>query len=180
MGRETAVSERHGAGDTDAATTRDEGFTWFFRAEFRSVARTAYVILRDAARAEDVAQDAFTQLYVHWRKVSGYERPETWVRRVAIRSAVKMRQRDRMRQMLERKTEPHDEGPHGHDVDLMQAIGLLSPQQRAAVALFYFEDRPTPEIAAILGCSESTAKVHLFKARKHLAAVLGEEDLDGV
>jgi RNA polymerase sigma factor (sigma-70 family) len=62
----------------------------------------------------------------------------------------------------------------------MQAIGMLSPQQRAAVALFYFEDRPTPEIAAILGCSESTAKVHLFKARKHLAAVLGEEDLDGV
>jgi DNA-directed RNA polymerase specialized sigma24 family protein len=57
---------------------------------------------------------------------------------------------------------------------------MLSPQQRAAVALFYFEDRPTPEIAAILGCSESTAKVHLFKSRKHLAAVLGEEDLDGV
>jgi RNA polymerase sigma-70 factor (ECF subfamily) len=46
------------------------------------------------------------------------------------------------------------------------------------VALFYLEDRPMAEIAQILGCSKATVKVHLFKARKRLAELLGEEHVD--
>jgi len=180
MEQETIASGRPGTRDHVETLTRDERFTWFFRNEFRSVVRTAYVILHDAARAEDVAQDAFAQVYVHWRKVSRYERPEAWVRKVAIRSALKILRRDRLRQILERKTEPSAEAPHRPSVELIQAIGLLPPQQRAAVALFYLEDRPTSEVAEILCCSESTAKVHLFKARKRLAAMLAEEADDGV
>jgi RNA polymerase sigma-70 factor (ECF subfamily) len=48
------------------------------------------------------------------------------------------------------------------------------------VVLFYYEDRPVSEIATILGCSESTAKVHLHRARKSLARILGEEAADVV
>jgi RNA polymerase sigma factor (sigma-70 family) len=47
--------------------------------------------------------------------------------------------------------------------------------QRAAVVLFYFEDRPVSEVAEILDCSTSTAKVHLHKARKKLAELLTGE-----
>ena len=54
---------------------RTDEYTWFSRTEFRSVVRTAYLVLRDVQRAEDVAQDAFTQLYVHWPKVAPHERP---------------------------------------------------------------------------------------------------------
>jgi RNA polymerase sigma-70 factor (ECF subfamily) len=64
------------------------------------------------------------------------------------------------------------------DLDLIRALKQLPTQQRAAVVLYYFEDRPTAEIAHILGCSESTATVHLHKARKRLAELLGEEALD--
>jgi RNA polymerase sigma-70 factor (ECF subfamily) len=46
--------------------------------------------------------------------------------------------------------------------------------QRAAIVLFYFEDRPVSEIAEILDCAPSTAKVHLHRARKTLAERLGE------
>ena len=141
--------------------------------------RTAYVVLHDGGRAEDVAQEAFAQLYVHWRRVSRYDRPEAWVRRIAIRAAVKMVKRDRMRTTLEHRADPVAEANEAAtmDTDLMRAIRELPPQQRAAVA-FYFEDRPTSELADILGCSESTAKVHLFKARKRLAIALGEEEVD--
>ena len=38
--------------------------------------RTAYFILHDRQRAEDVAQEAFAQLYTHWKKVAGYQRPD--------------------------------------------------------------------------------------------------------
>ncbi len=47
--------------------------------------------------------------------------------------------------------------------------------QRAAIVLFYFEDLPVAEIAHILDCAEPTARVHLHRARKRLAEVLGEE-----
>ena len=61
----------------------------FFRAEFSAVTRTAYLVLHDRDAAEDVAQDAFTQLFRNWTKISAYDRPDVWARRVAIRLAVR-------------------------------------------------------------------------------------------
>jgi len=49
----------------------------------------------------------------------------------------------------------------------------LPRRQAQTVALFYLEDRSTEEIAAILGCAESTVRVHLHRARSTLARDLG-------
>ncbi|MFN2595257.1 MAG: RNA polymerase sigma factor, partial [Actinomycetota bacterium] len=68
--------------------------------------------------------------------------------------------------------------PHPEDIDLMRAIAKLPAAQRAAVVLFYYEDQPTAEVAAILGCSEATARVHLHKARKRLAGLLDRSVID--
>jgi RNA polymerase sigma-70 factor (ECF subfamily) len=155
-------------------TEREAEFTGFFRAEFRSVVQTAYVILHDRQRSEDVSQEAFMQLFVHWPRVSRYERPSAWVRRVAIRLAIRSAKRERARPDLEREAAIETRSPGSPDLDLLRAIKALPPKQRAAVALFYFEDRPTVEIASILDCSESTATVHLHRARKRLAQLLGE------
>ena len=137
--------------------------------------RTAYLILHDRQGAEDVAQQAFTQLLVHWRKVSTYDRPEAWVRRVAIRLAVRGLRRDRLRAVLHQRVEQIP-STTSVDLDLIRALRTLPPQQRAAVALFYFEDRPIQEIAVILNCSQSTTRAHLFKARKRLASMLQEPE----
>jgi RNA polymerase sigma-70 factor (ECF subfamily) len=152
---------------------RDDQYAWFFRAQFPGVVRAVYLISHDRQVAEDVAQEAFTQLLVHWTKVSRYERPEAWVRRVAIRLAVRATRRDERRRVLHRDIEPTQPRGPG-DPDLIDALRRLPPQQRAAIALFYFEDRPVDEVAAILACSPATARVHLHKARHRLAALLGE------
>ena len=154
-----------------------DGYASFFQAEFTNVVRTAYLIVHDRQRAEDVAQEAFIQLLAHWNKVTRYERPEAWVRRVAIRIASRSARRERQRPALEQTVDsPLPFVPQ--DVDLLNAIKQLPPQQRAAVALFYFEDRPLPEVAHIIGCSHAAAKVHVFNARKRLAGLLGEEVVD--
>lgn len=155
----------------------DVAYAWLFREEFATVVRTAFLILHDRQEAEDVAQEAFTQLLVHWRKVGRYERPEAWVRRVAIRLAARRLRRERLRDVLHRSVDP-PVPTLPVDVDLLRALRALPAQQRAAVALFYLEDRPMAEIAQILGCSKATVKVHLFKARKRLAELLGEEHVD--
>ena len=60
-------------------------------------------------------------------------------------------------------------------VEVLAAVRQLSPRQRAAVALYYFEDKPVEEVAHVLECSASTARVHLYRARQRLAELLGEE-----
>jgi RNA polymerase sigma-70 factor (ECF subfamily) len=154
-------------------------FSSFFHEEFANVARTAYFVLHDRTAAEDVAQDAFTQLFRNWAKISRYDRPGAWVRRVAIRLAVRHARRERVRAFLLRWSEPPRHETPARDPDLIRAIRALPPQQRAAVALHYFEDRPVAEIASLLGCSTATAKVHLFKARRRLARLLNEPDGEG-
>jgi RNA polymerase sigma factor (sigma-70 family) len=147
----------------------------FFRAEFAAVARTAYLVLRDRDAAEDVSQDAFTQLYLHWAKVARYDRPDAWVRRVAIRLAVRAARRQRMLGTLLGRLDPPWRA-EGADLDLAAALLRLSPQQRAAIALHYYEGRPLTEVAQILNCSHATAKVHVFKARRRLALMLREPE----
>ena len=155
----------------------EDEYAAFYRAEFPHVVRTSYLIVHDRHRAEEIAQEAFIQLFTHWAKVSRYEQPGAWVRRVAIRIASRSAHRERVRPELERETVvPPELVPQ--DVDLLSAIKQLPTQQRAAVALFYFEDRPLTEVAHILDCSHAAAKVHVFNARKRLAELLGEEVAD--
>jgi RNA polymerase sigma factor (sigma-70 family) len=152
----------------------DLEYSWMFRVEFPAVLQTVFLILHDRGGAEDVTQEAFIQLFKHWSKVSKYERPDAWVRRVAIRLAIRRAKRDRMRSVLEHGSEQARD-LDVPDVDVARATQLLPPMQRAAVVLFYFEDRPVADIAHILGVSDGTVKQHLHRARQQLAKLLEEE-----
>ena len=157
----------------------EDEYAAFYRAEYPHVVRTCYLIVHDRQRAEEAAQEAFIQLLTHWSKVSRYQQPGAWVRRVAIRIATRSARREQLRPALEQATDPLHTFPVSRDVDLLNAIKQLPTRQRAAVALFYFEDRPLPEVADILGCSHAAAKVHVFNARRRLADLLREEVPDG-
>ncbi|HLL50768.1 MAG TPA: sigma-70 family RNA polymerase sigma factor [Thermomicrobiales bacterium] len=150
----------------------EAAYEWFFRTEYPAVLKTAYLVTHDRETARDVTQEAFIQLLRHWRKVSHYERPDAWVRRVAIRIAVRQARKLRLQRSTE--VEPPAPAPVQMDPDLVREIRALPAMQRAAIVLFYFEDRPVSEIAEILDCAPSTAKVHLHRARKTLAERLGE------
>ena len=154
-----------------------DSYSWFFRAEYPGVVRTTYLVVRDVGTAEDAAQEAFIQLLRHWRKVSRYEQPDAWVRRIAMRKATRRAKRDRKRSVLE-GGRAEDRGVEEGSGALEDLVRSLPPQQRAAIVLFYYEDRPVSEIASVLTCSESTVKVHLHRARKALGQRLGGEAFD--
>ena len=165
-------------------TPGESSFDSLFRAEFPSVLRAAQVIVGDVELARDIAQDAFTTLFVHWKKVSTYERPDAWVRRVAINAAIAQSKRRRRQRQIADAFERQRLGSEGRPIDdrldpLFAALGGLSAHQRAAVALFYLEDMPVSAVAGVMGTSESTVKVHLHRARHRLAEVLNEEVTDG-
>lgn len=152
-----------------------------YEAEYPSIVRTVHLIVHDRAAAEDITQDAFVQLLRHWAKVSRYDEPGAWLRRVAIRMAVREAKRSHVRVLREREAVTAEgAAAPATDTALMSAIRELSPRQRAVVVLFYLEDRPMDQIAALLGCSTSTGFVHLHRARRQLAVRLGEEVADDV
>jgi len=146
----------------------DDGFSEWFRAEYPPVLRFVSLIVGDVGVAQEVTQDAFEQVLRRWTKVRTYDRPGAWVRRVAIRKAV----RTRDRRAREPRFAPIDTNATPPDPDLVAAIASLPRAQRAAIALFYLEDRPVAEVAELMGCTESTVKVHLHRARGRLAEVL--------
>jgi len=157
-----------------------EEFTWLFAREYRSIVRSVDVVLHDHARAEEITQDAFVRLLEGWSRVSKYDRPGAWVRRVAIRLATKHAVRERRRRTVERvggataTTADASETSDRHE-EIWEAIRILPPRQRAVVALYYLDDMPVCEVADIVGCSESTVSVHLHRARRRLAELVGEE-----
>jgi RNA polymerase sigma-70 factor (ECF subfamily) len=158
-----------------AEAGQDAAFAALFQTDYSALVRSLYLIVYDRELAMDIAQDAFVQLFARWRRISRYDRPDAWVRRVAIRMAVRAIKRERVRRRLEDQLEIAP--PQGAvDLDVLRAVAKLPAAQRAAVVLFYLEDRPVAEVADSLVCSEVTAKVHLHRARKRLAELLGDDE----
>lgn len=162
-----------------ASSTVD--FDSFYRREYVHMVALARSICGSHELGEDLAQEALARAHRNWSKVSSYEKPGAWLRRVTINLAISRRRRlmhelKLLRSSREREDDPRfpgDDSTGEHEV--WAAVRQLPPRQRAVVALFYQQDRSTSEIAEILECSVSTATSHLSAARKTLARILGEE-----
>jgi RNA polymerase sigma-70 factor, ECF subfamily len=68
---------------------------------------------------------------------------------------------------------PYD--PAMSDQRVLSAIARLSERQRASVILHYYADRPVKEVADLLGSTPAAISVHLFRARKNLRDLLGDD-----
>lgn len=154
------------------------GFDELFVAEFPAVERTVFLIVHDREVAKEVTQEAFLALLRAWRKVSRYDRPGAWVRRVAIRLAMRALKRRDHNSIAERRASEPPGPVSERDLDVWEAIRALPARQRATVVLFYLEDRPVGEVAELLGCSPQTARVHLYRARQHLGELLSLTEVD--
>jgi RNA polymerase sigma-70 factor, ECF subfamily len=154
-----------------------DGLEQLFRDEFARLVHTVSVVLGDLDAASDVVQDTFVQASLHWPRISAYQDPGGWLRRVAINRAMNERRRRRRRtaampRLAQLVSPVHDESA----LDLNAALGGLPRQQRAVAALFYVADRPVAEIAALLSIAEGTVKSHLHDARRALACRLEVDD----
>lgn len=148
-------------------------FERVFRSAYRAVLQTSILVLQDRGRAEEVTQDAFLRLYERWGGAVAFERPEAWVRKVALRDAIRRAKRERVVPVMaaDDARAASDRLP---DIDLLRAVGELPAQQRAAVALHYLEDLPVDHVAGLMEIAPATVRQHLFQARSHLAHRLGE------
>jgi RNA polymerase sigma-70 factor (ECF subfamily) len=168
------VAEAEDPGDAAA------GFVEFFERERRAVLGLGFALCGGLGQAEEVTQEAFARAFRDWDRISGYDDPGAWVRRVVANLAASAwrRRSSELRALTRLRARPVQvEGLHTADDEFWAAVRALPARQRQCVALHYLEDRPVAEIAGILGIAEATVRVHLHNGRAALAARLGE-DLD--
>ncbi len=156
-----------------------ETFSAFYLREYQKMVAIAAAVSGNRAIAEDLAQEAMLRAHRNWDRISTYELPGAWARRVTINLSISATKRAaaETRQMLrvaDRSTLPE---PDATDDHVWKAVEKLPGKQRAAIALYYLEDRSIDEIAGILDVSNATARVHLHRGRKALADDLGPEEV---
>ncbi|GBF58193.1 ECF RNA polymerase sigma factor SigW [Candidatus Phycosocius bacilliformis] len=149
--------------------------------------RISWRLLRDAAEAEDVTQEALIRLWKilpSWQ--TGRARIETWLHQVTTNLCF-----DRLRKagrFVEEGTapEPTDPGPMP-DTGMQQqavrdridaALAALPDRQRAALVLTHFEELAAKDVGDILGVSVDAVESLLARGRRALRVALAAERAD--
>lgn len=146
-----------------------------FRQSYTSIVQALALAGGDLAAAEDATQEAFAQAWVRWARISRYDNPATWVRRVAI-NKLRNAHRSRLRgeAALERMNAEASTAvvPGEPESDLLGGLARLPYKQRLCAVLFYVDGLSTAEVAQAMGISPGSVSQHLNRARTALRAYL--------
>ena len=162
----------------DAPEDLARSFEDFFEIEYGNLLGALYLITGNRHEAEDVAQDAFLQVWRRWDLIEALASPTGYLYRTAM-NAWRMRRR---RMILATKhvlpwTAQRDDVFDEIEMreDLRRHLASLTPRQRAAVVLTELLGYPSDEAAKTLGISASTVRVLTMRAREALRTSMGDE-----
>lgn len=122
----------------------------------------------DPELAKDAMAEAFAQAIGRGEAIAQQDR---WVWRAAFRIASgEMKERSRRMPLKEGSYEMVEPA-----TDLLRVLQQLSPRQRAVIILHFYAGYPTREVAAILGCTPGTVRMHVSQGRRRLRRLLEAE-----
>jgi RNA polymerase sigma-70 factor (sigma-E family) len=161
---------------------RPASFEEFVLATGDRMHRAAVLLCGDHHLAEDLTQTTYAKVYAAWTTVAAADSPTAYTRAVLLRTFLSHR---RLRRSSERpvgelpESAQHDPDP-GTRLDLLSALGRLSPQDRAVLVLRYWDDLSVAHTAQLLGLRESTCRARssraLARLRLHLPDLTETED----
>ncbi len=122
----------------------------------------------DREVASDAVAEAFAQCLGRGQAACD---PGRWIWRAAFRIAASELKDRRRRQAMSVRAEDWYEIP-GAATEVLEALGGLSPRQRAAVVLHDHVGYSAKEVAAILGSTAAMVRVHLSQGRRRLRALM--------
>ncbi len=132
--------------------------------------RALFLYAGDREVASDAMAEAFAQAL---RRGDDLRSPERWIWRAAFRIAageLSSRKRETEAVMVTNYEVPEE------TTELLLALPRLSPKQRVAIVLHYYVGYSLKEVAKITGSTPSAVGVHLYRGRKRLRELLGDED----
>lgn len=180
-----SVKARLAAGDTDGARAQ---YDELVALQQRRASRLAFYYLRDGAEADEATQDAFVRAFTHLDTFNEHLSFDVWFTRILVNACldrVKARTR-RMRWFVPLSDGVDAPPPPPSPAEspeaallrneragaLRAAIDRLPERQRMVVLLSHLDGRSTREVSQLTGLSESTVRVHLFRAIRKLRTTL--------
>ena len=129
-----------------------------YEARYRDLVRLAYLLTGSATAAEELVQEAFIATHRSWARV---REPAAYVRTAVVNG---VRSWARRAQLEHARRPPASLPAHQQPDELWDALSTLSPRQRTAIVLRFYEDLPDDDIARLLGCRPATVRTSIHRA----------------
>jgi len=138
-----------------------------YQERYPAMVRVAVLLLGDRQQAEEVVQDAFIAAYQRWAHV---ESPAAYVRQCVVNKSRDVLRRRRLAEAVLRRSHAGEErdGADAMPEHLEDLLGRLTPRQRTAVVLRYYEDLGLYEIARLMHTRPGTVGSLLNRALARL------------
>jgi RNA polymerase sigma-70 factor (ECF subfamily) len=169
---------------TDGALVRSaqrgdgEAVDELFRRHWPAIHRAAWLVVHDAAAAEDIAQEAFLSAL---RALDRFDRRRPlgpWLHRIVVNRAIDFSRARALRPETAAGALPEtgaaDAAPDLGE-DIVSALADLGPEHRAVVVLRHLLGYTPGEIAAMLDLPRGTVNSRLRRALDALALALEED-----
>lgn len=179
---EQAAMLRLVSDSTPSGSARSE-IVALYEAEFHGMARLAYLLCGNTQQADDLAHDAFVQLYEHWDRVNEPAKRRAYLRTILVNLAHNAHRRDSTARRHAgapllavggATTSAEDEAIwRSARPEVLAALGTLTERQRTAVVLRHWLGMTEGEIAEAMSCSIGSVRTHTARGHQKLALRLG-------
>ena len=133
--------------------------------------------LGDEYLSDDLAQETFIKAYIELRSFRGMSRFSTWLFRIGYNEFYSHKRSQHPTSDIENAPESPSTPIDSSEIsmDVKTAMAQLNETERTVVTLFYIDDMPIKQIAAITGMNQSTLRSHLHRAKEKMAKTLKQE-----
>ena len=143
----------------------------------RPAFQLATALVKDAGIAEEIVQEAFLRALVSRRTPREMSEFRRWLYRIVLNLAREHHRRQTRWRRLPFRPEPaldpeREAERRIGDAEMAKALRDLSPREREAIYLRFFQDAAYEEVAAIMRIRDSTCRVLVHRALDKLRAQL--------
>ncbi len=166
----------------------EKAFEEIVRRYQRQVANIVYLTMGGRAEVEDLTQEVFLRVYRSIGRVNVGQSLFSWIYRIALNLCIDELRRRKFKRILALETaeESSDRSPalqeatgasddvmtQERKLQILSALGKLTPAHRTALVLREYEDMSYREIADALQITEQAVKSRIFRAREELKDLL--------
>ncbi len=177
-----------GRGESDSGGV--QAYSDFYQRSYSIIVGQVFLVTTDRGEAEEATQEAFARLWSCWSQASRYEKPEAWVRRVALNAAMRRWRRGRRGDQLAQDAYAatglvSEAATTGDRLDLIAGLRRLPPSHRQAFLLHHVVGLSVQEVAdemstRLAPVRPGTVKSWLHRGRAEPANALLSEEIEDV
>jgi len=141
----------------------------------RMIFSLTYRMSGSARDAEDLAQETFVRAYRYLNSYRGQAKFSSWLYRIALNLCLRWKKAERRRGLADHEWAVFGNVPDSPDDNserIQLAMAQLTPKQRAAIILTFYDGLTHAEAGALLACAEKTLSGRLIAARQRLGELL--------